>query len=128
MLEKFINQFYETISFTLDEGFKGDRLRELFFENAVFLEENNGEYNTKTLSQFISEFEAIVEKYPELFVNGFIEKSISYDILECDSYYLVKSKYEKTYTIKNKLHLEKGTNMITIVKMKEGLKISHIAW
>lgn len=64
----------------------------------------------------------------QLFINGFSEVELSNDIMESENYIPVKSNYKKTFTKDSVLISEKGTNMITLVKVNGELKNSSIPW
>lgn len=126
MIEVFLKKFYDTISFQANEQWNEKQFRKLFLPNAVLMEENEGKYECQTLSQYIQRFQGVLKEHPQFFTQGFIEKGISYEVLETENGYLIASRYKKHYTVDGKLITEYGTNNMIVVVVEEELKISSI--
>lgn len=128
IIKDFLDKFYQTISFGKNEGFKSAEFKDLFYEKALLIENRDGDIITKSIDDHIGEFETAIESYPEVFVNGFMEEQTGYEILSSDMYILVKSDYIKKYTINGELKSGSGSNMITLVKNGNKIRIFSIAW
>lgn len=128
MLENFLNQFYERISFKYGEGFKEKAFAKLFLPNAVLMEKVEKEYIQKSVREHIEEFNSVIAEYPCLFVRGFNEKQLEYSFIENEDCILVSSKYEKTYYRNEEEVVEQGINNMIIVKHEGLLKIASIIW
>lgn len=128
MIESFLNHFYKVISFEKGEEFKAEEFHQMFLEKASLLEENEQQYERQTVAQYIKQFQNIYEAYPELFLEGFHEQQISYEVIETENSYLVASRYEKRYTRDGEPIIEYGTNNFILVLVEEKLKIASVLW
>lgn len=122
----FLQQFYQLISFehneTLNENFAT-----LFSDDAFILNLENKQ--RQTIQEYIDEFHSIVKEYPQLFVNGFHEKQLRFEIINEDaSQILLSSTYEKRYSQNNKESIEYGENYMSIKKMDDNFKITMISY
>lgn len=126
MLEEFLKRFYETISFSKTEAFKAAGFQSLFCKDAVLLEKQGNGRLQKTVESHIQEFKQVIQEYPQLFVEGFHEHQLSYEVIEEEAYYLVSSHYEKCYHRSGKMIHEHGIDTMMILKLEEELKISMI--
>ena len=128
MLEEFLKQFYQVLSFEKDEPFKDEAFRNLFINNAVLIESENGNYKQKSLEDHIAEFHDAIENYPALFERGFHEIQTDYSVIESENCYLISSKYKKTYSRQGEPYSENGINNMTIVKCGDSYKIASVLW
>ncbi|MCG8451890.1 MAG: hypothetical protein MI717_01755 [Spirochaetales bacterium] len=128
MLEKFLETFYQTISFGHHETFKRNAFQALFMENALLIEKRGNIIITKSVQEHIKEFEEARIKRPDLFSMGFHEKQICYKTLSTDSFFLVESHYKKQYTKNGHVYHEDGINLFTLIATDHSYKICSVAW
>ncbi len=128
MINKFLGDFYKTISFECGESFKSEKFKKFFLPNAVLMEKNDGKYAQKTIDEHIAEFDVAIRDYPHLFVKGFHEVQTDYSIIENEDCILVSSKYKKNYCRNGENITEYGTNNMIIVRFNNEYKIASILW
>lgn len=127
-INEFLEGFYKIISFEQGESFKSETFRELFHPTALLFEKVDGGYKTKTIGEHIQEFEDVIKDYPQLFVKGFHEVQIDYEIIESEACYLISSTYKKTYWKNGQEVIEYGKNNMTIIGDGDKFKITCIIW
>lgn len=115
MLDEFMAQFYQAISFEPGEPFPAERFRALFRLDALLLERAGAGYVSKTADEHIREFETAVRDHPQLFSEGFAERQTSLEWMEQNGVYFVHSGYEKRYMRGGKPVTECGANHFTIL-------------
>jgi hypothetical protein len=125
---QFLDNFYTTISFKKNEKFKSQEFKNLFNDHALLIETIDNKIKTKSIDDHIKEFENAIINHPKLFINGFKEKQLTYEIMSSDNYIQIKSHYEKNYTRNGKLISEVGYNMITVYQFENKFEIICIAW
>ncbi|BCN30196.1 hypothetical protein [Anaeromicropila herbilytica] len=128
MLDRFLDNFYQVISFEKDEEFKETEFKELFISNAVLMEKDNEIIIQKNLEQHIDEFRIAIKQYPQLFELGFHERQLGYQHIEEGDTFLVSSRYEKKYCRGGKEVVEYGVNHMVIIKDNKKLKIASVLW
>lgn len=122
----FLQQFYQLISFEHNETLN-ENLSTIFSEDAFILNLENKQ--RQTIHEYINEFYQIIKKYPSLFVKGFHEKQLSFEIInEDETQILVCSTYEKQYSNNNKDCIEYGENYMSIKKINDDFKIIMISY
>ena len=115
MLDEFMAQFYQAISFGPGEPFPAERFRALFRSDVLLLERTDAGYISKATDEHIQEFETAMRDYPELFAEGFTERQTSLEWTEQNGVYLVHSGYEKRYIRGGEPVTECGVNHFTIL-------------
>ena len=115
MLDEFMAQFYQAISFGPGDPFPAERFRALFRLDALLLERAGSGYLSKAVDEHIREFETAARDHPELFAKGFTERQTSLEWMEQNGVYLVHSGYEKRYMRGGKPVTECGANHFTIL-------------
>ncbi|MCI9368203.1 MAG: hypothetical protein HFF19_08015 [Oscillospiraceae bacterium] len=128
MLDEFLTQFYQVISFGSGEPFSAERFRVLFRPDALLLERTDAGYISKTADEHIQEFEMVVRDYPELFTEGFTERQTSLKWTEQNGVYLVHSGYEKHYVRGGEPVTEYGVNHFTILVDGGTPRIACAVW
>lgn len=128
-MEKFLQDFYETISFDLTTGFKSEQFRSFFLKDALLLEQGKDGCIHKSIEEHIKEFEDVTAQYPAMFEKGFHEHQIDCDIKADDNCYFVSSTYEKTYhKLNGEMLKETGVNQMMIINDQGVFKIACIYW
>lgn len=128
MIQKFLDDFYETLSFEQGEQFKADKFRSFFLSNSILMESSNGAFRQKNIDEHISEFEYAIKEYPQLFSQGFHEEQTEYTFMKNDNCILVSSKFQKSYCRNGEKVIEKGINNMLIVRDNSAFKIASILW
>jgi hypothetical protein len=128
MIQKFLDDFYETLSFEQEEQFKADKFRTFFLSDSILMESINGVFRQKNIDEHISEFEYAIKEYPQLFSQGFHEEQTEYTFIENDNCILVSSKFQKSYCRNGEEVIEKGINNMLIVRDNSAFKIASILW
>jgi len=128
MLEQFLKQFYQILSFEKGEPFKDDAFSSLFLDNAVLIEKVDGVYKQKSVEEHVAEFHDAIKNYPALFERGFHEEQTDFSAIKNETCCLVSSQYTKTYSRQGELYSENGINNMVIVKCGDCFKIASVLW
>lgn len=131
VVQKLLDNLYESISFNEGEEPDFNNLSKLFLDGAKVMEYQDDKftkYKVKDINEHVKEMYDVFNKYPEIKNKGFLEYEIENEIVFYGPIAFVKSNYFKKYFNGKETIQQIGTNCMQIVNCNGRYKIMSIGW